>query len=78
MELETVILDDGIEYAIIKELKINNTLYTLFANVNDSEDICYRKTVNENGEEYYVGLDDDKEFDLVVNYFAKNILEENG
>ncbi len=78
MELETVILDDGIEYAVIKELKINNTLYTLFANVNDSEDICYRKTVNENGEEYYVGLDDDKEFDLVVNYFAKNILEENG
>ena len=78
MELETIILDDGIEYAVIKELKINNTLYTLFANVNDSEDICYRKTVKENGEEYYIGLDDDKEFDLVVNYFAKNILEENG
>lgn len=77
MELETVILDDGIEYAIIKELKINNILYTLFANVNNSEDICYRKTVNENGEEYYVGLDDDKEFDLVVNTFAKIILEEN-
>lgn len=78
MELDTIILDDGIEYAIIKELKINDVLYTLFANVNDSEDICYRKTITQNDEEYYVGLDDDNEFDLVANSFAKNILEENG
>ena len=77
MELETIVLDDGIEYAIIKELKINDTLYTLFANVDDSEDICYRKTINKDGEEYYLGLDDDKEFDLVVNTFDKSILEEN-
>lgn len=77
MELETIVLDDGIEYAIIKELKINDTLYTLFANVDDSEDICYRKTINKDGEEYYLGLDDDKEFDLVANTFAKSILEEN-
>lgn len=77
MELETIVLDDGIEYAIIKELKINDTLYTLFANVDDCEDICYRKTITKDGEEYYIGLDDDKEFDLVVNTFDKSILEEN-
>lgn len=77
MELETIVLDDGIEYAIVKELKINDTLYTLFANVNDSEDICYRKTIKENGEEYYTGLDNDNEFDLVSMTFAKSILEEN-
>ena len=77
MELDTIILDDGIEYAIIKELKINDILYTLFANVNDSKDICYRKTIIQDGEEYYVGLDDETEFDLVSNTFAKNILEEN-
>ena len=78
MELDTIILDDGIEYAIIKELKIKDILYTLFANVNDSEDICYRKTVINDGEEYYVGLDNENEFDLVANTFAKSILEENG
>lgn len=77
MELDTIILDDGIEYAIIKELKINDILYTLFANVNDSEDICYRKTVINDGKEYYVGLDNENEFDLVANTFAKSILEEN-
>lgn len=77
MELDTIILDDGIEYAIVKELEINNILYTLFANVDDSEDICYRKTIIQDGEEYYTGLDDDNEFNLVANMFAKSILEEN-
>ena len=43
MELETIVLDDGIEYAIIKELKINDTLYTLFANVDDSEEFATEK-----------------------------------
>ena len=78
MELETIILDDDIEYAIIKELKIADTLYTLFVNINDPNVICYRKTIVKDGEEYYAGLDDDKEFDLVSNMFANNILEENG
>lgn len=77
MEFETIVLEDGIEYAIIRELKINDSIYTLFANVNDPEDICYRKTVFKDSEEYYCGLDDDKEFDLVANTFAKVILEEN-
>ena len=78
MELETIILDDDIEYAIIKELKIADTLYTLFVNINDPNVICYRKTIVKDDEEYYAGLDDDKEFDLVSNMFANNILEENG
>ena len=73
--MDTIILDDGIEYAIVKELEINGTLYTLFANVNDSSDICYRKTVVQDSEEYYVGLDDDKEFELVNMNFAKDILK---
>lgn len=34
------------------------------------------KTITENGEDYYIGLDDDNEYDLVVAYFAKNLLKE--
>lgn len=73
--MDTIILDDGIEYAIIKELEINGTLYTLFANVSDSSDICYRKTAVQDGEEYYVGLGDENEFELVNMNFAKDILK---
>lgn len=74
--METIILDDGIEYVVIDEKTINDTLYTLFANINDSTDICFRKTVaEEDGEEYYVGLDDEKEFNLVTMHFSKDILK---
>ena len=74
--METIILDDGIEYVVIEEKTINGTLYTLFANTNDSTDICFRKTaILEDGEEYYIGLDDEKEFDLVTMHFTKDILK---
>lgn len=75
--MDTIILDDGIEYVIVKDMEIKNIIYTLFANINDPEDICYRKTANaEDGELYYVGLDNEKEFEMVNTIFAKNILEE--
>lgn len=77
MKLETIILDDGIEYAIIKELEINNTKYTLFANVNNSEEICYRKTIIKDNIEYYAGINDSNEFNLVANTFAKKIIKES-
>ena len=76
--MNTIILDNGIEYAIIKEEKINDITYTLFANIENPEDICYRKTIiDEDGDECYIGLDNEKEFDLVSLHFAKIILEEN-
>ena len=75
--METIILDNDIEYFIVKEELINNNLYTLFANVDDNTDICFRKTIIEDdGEKYYIGLDDDKEFDLVAAHFSKSILKE--
>ena len=72
--MESVVLDDGIEYLIVDTEVIDNTEYTLFANVNDEEDICFRKTSIENGERYFVGLDDEKEFEKVLLVFTtKNI-----
>lgn len=73
----TIVLDDNKEYAIIKELIINETPYTLFASIDDPSDICYRKTVTEDNIEYYERLKDEKEFDLVSMEFAKKLLEEN-
>ena len=74
--MDTIVLDNGIEYAIVKNEVINNILYPMFANVNDNTDLCFRKTITKNGEDYYIGLDDDNEYDLVVAYFAKNLLKE--
>lgn len=73
---DTIILDDGIEYYVVKNETINDKVYTLFVNVNDPTDICFRKTVTQDGEDYYIGLDDEKEFEIVTMCFSKNILKE--
>jgi len=73
--IDTIILDDGLEYVIVKQLTIDDIEYTLFANVNDPEDICFRKTVEKDGEEYFTGLDNEKEVDLILSKFSKYLLE---
>ncbi len=73
--IKTIILDDGIKYMIVEEMVINKTLYTLFANIDNENDICFRKTVKKDGKEYYVGLDDEKELERVIMHFTKNILK---
>ena len=74
--LESIILDDGIEYLIYDSETIDNTEYTLFVNINDENDICFRKTVVENGEKYFIGLDNDKEFEKVLLTFTKKNINE--
>ncbi len=75
--MKTIVLDDGIEYVIIKEIVINNIKYTMFSNINDPEDICLRKTITEaDGESYYIGLDDQKEVELVIMHMGKDFLKE--
>lgn len=73
--MRTIVLEDNIEYAIIKEITVDGILYTLLANINDEKDICFRKTITEDNEEYFIGLDDEKELQKVLTYFSKDILE---
>ncbi len=73
--MKTIILEDNIEYAIIKEMTIDGTLYTLFANVNDEEDIWFRKTEKRKKEDYYVGLDSEEELENVLMHFSKDIFD---
>lgn len=73
--MKSIVLNNGIEYFIIKDLDINGTIYTLFSNVDDDTDICFRKNIIRNGEKYYKGLRDKKELELVVAKFSKYMLE---
>ena len=78
--MQTIILDDGIEYVIYDTEIINDIEYTLFVNINDDTDICFRKVKIINEEKYFVGLDDEKEFEKVLLKFTKKnlkILETN-
>ena len=78
--MQTIILDDGIEYVIYDTEIINDIEYTLFVNINDDTDICFRIVKSINEEKYFVGLDDEKEFEKVLLKFTKKnlkILETN-
>ena len=69
--MESIILDNGIEYLIIDTEVIDGTSYTLFSNIDNNSDICLRKTEVIDGNECYVGLDDDNEIDKVLLHFTK-------
>jgi len=66
--MDTIILEDNIEYAIVK--KVNS--YVLLTNINDINDFCIRKIVNNEGEEYLETLDSEKEFDTALKLLTQN------
>lgn len=73
--MKSIVLDDGIEYLIYDTEIIDNIEYTLFSNINEPDDICFRKTITENDEQFYTGLDDEKEFEKILLVFTKKNLK---
>jgi len=75
MEINTVVLEDNIRYAVIKELEKDGNTYVSLVNMEDPEDFCIRKVKIENEKKYLAGLDSDEEFELVMLSFAKELNE---
>lgn len=71
--MKSIVLENNIEYLIYDTEIIDNIEYTLFVNRNDNTDICFRKTTIENNEKFYIGLNDEKEFEKVLLTFTKKI-----
>lgn len=71
MMLKTVLLDEK-EYYVIEEIKLDEEYYIL-ANTIDNLDICIRKKIKENDQEYLVGLSDEKEYNLVMEAYKKKV-----
>lgn len=71
MELEFVILDDNKKYCIINEIIYNNIKYLYLTNIENIDDFTIRKEMNNE----FVGLDNEEEFDKVVDIFIKKIAD---
>ena len=71
--MSTIVLDDGIEYVIMDTVEVDGTVYTLFSQLDNDMNYCFRKTIAKNGESYYSGLDDREEFNKVLLAFANKI-----
>lgn len=68
MNLHTVLLDNN-EYYVIKEIEMNNNYYYILSNCDNNLDICIRKKIVKNNQEYLVGLNSEKEFNDVFTLY---------
>ncbi len=67
MELDVMKLEDNQEYAIIDTIEMNNNKYLVFSNIEDEMKNCIRKVITkDDGQEYVVRLDTEKELELVI------------
>lgn len=77
MDFKKVVLEDGIEYAVIDEIEQGNITFVYLINVLDSIDFCIRKVDSEINDEVLVGLDSDDEFDLALNLFEEKHINDD-
>ena len=68
-EVDIVTIDQK-EYAIIKEIKINDTTYIYLSNLVDSEDVMIRK-YDKNNRDLIIPLESDAEFDIACATFYR-------
>lgn len=71
VDVNTVVLENGVEYTEIDELVYNNSRYVLLSNIKNVKDSCIRKIEVEDDEEYLCRLENDKEFNEVLSLFIE-------
>lgn len=71
VDVNTVVLENGVEYTEIDELVYNNSRYVLLSNIKNVKDSCIRKIEVEDDEEYLCRLENDKEFNEVLDLFIE-------
>ena len=66
MQINVIKLENQKEYAIIKELIIDNITYVYLNNINDNKDFTIRKKDHQD----LIGLDNLEELEKVMAYFT--------
>lgn len=71
VEVDTIVLENGVEYTEVDQLTYNEVRYILLSNVKNVKDSCIRKITVQNDEEFLCRLDSDKEFDMILDMFLE-------
>jgi len=74
-DVKTIFLEDK-AYMVIGELEINGVNYIHFAEIENPQKFCIRKTAMINGEEMIVGLDSKEEFDMALKSFSQKHIKD--
>ena len=71
IEVNTVVLENGVEYTEVDDLIYNNTRYVLLSNIKNVKDSCIRKIVEEEDDVYIEELDNNAEYEKILNLFVE-------
>lgn len=66
-----VVLEDGVKYVVIDKIIENKIAYIYLVNPSDSQNLCARKEIEEDGKTFLVGLDSREEADLALKLFVE-------
>ena len=72
VEIEYIVLEDNNKYIVLGSQIINDITYYYLVNATNKNDFVIRKKINDD----LIGLDDEQEFNLVINTL-KNLVENN-
>lgn len=78
--------DKAIDFRLVDVMELDGQRYAVLqpcdkcdvgAEMGDDEAIIFRLTTDENGEEIFAYIEDDKEWDMVVNTYNDMLFDEN-
>ena len=70
-EVSTVVLENGLEYMEMDKVLHEGITYILLVNCKNFKDFCVRKIVSIDGQEYLCSVDNEIEYNKVLNLFVK-------
>ena len=62
-------LGDNIEYTEIDRVNYNHNTYVILSDLDNPNDFCVKKLINENNYEYIIELNNKEEFNNVLEIF---------
>lgn len=65
---------NGKDYMLARTISIGDDIYYYFVNINNALDFFFQKRLVEDGEEYFIDLDDEKEFELIQAFLHRELL----
>jgi len=78
IDVNTIKLENDIEYIIVGAIENNGNKYLFLANEEDELDKCIRKVIVKDNEEYLTKLDSDEEIEEVMDLFYDKYNEKEG
>ena len=77
MELNFITLEDNKSYGVFSTMELDNNKYLLLANDDNPKDVTIRKVIVKDDKEFLVKLDNEEEFEKIMEEFTKKYRTED-